>query len=154
MRKSLVFILMFMFLIPTVSSIAFAEEKTFPEFAACTEAIDENTGIASFLKAMTNCNQEEYERQKARMDIAYNKLLQKLTSKEAFDEVDEKTNTERVAGLVNSQQGWVRYAEEYCNLLYGGPYDGFQAGLDSISWLRAATAERADDLESYLEQNY
>ncbi len=137
MRKSLVFILMSIFLLPTVSSIAFAEKRTFPEWDACLESNDKNGDYSDY--SMRMCAAEEHTRQKARMDIAYNKLLQQI----ANDEYDENSN--KLKALVKSQQAWVTYTEEYSDFITIG--DGTLGMHVSIIWLVHATAERADDLE-------
>ena len=134
MCKTLLLALMFMLLLPAISSIAFAEGS--PEFKACLEGSDSSTF------SIKECASEEQLRQKARMDIAYNKLLQKLTNSGASLDVSK---------LVNAQRAWLIYAEEYSDLLYGGEFGGSLQRLIAISWLADVTADRADELEDCLE---
>ena len=107
---------------------AHAEEAFFPKLATCIEQSD---GV---FDSLMRCHQEEYERQDARVNAAYNKL-------------SASTDPELKEHLASSQHAWVSFTEEYSSFLYGGTFGGQLQRLDSMYWLIQATSSRADDLE-------
>jgi uncharacterized protein YecT (DUF1311 family) len=99
-------------------------------FERCTE----ETG--SFVSYM-ECVQQEYERQDARLNAAYKKLMASLEASQQ-------------SKLRDAQRAWVKFRDAYGDFLGGLSLSN--AGMAfANSWDMRATADRAKQLEDALE---
>lgn len=117
------------FICGCISTSAYAKESSFPLLADCLQQCDQ-----AFVSLIA-CYQEEYDRQDARLNDAYKKLV-------------NEADPELKVSLTKSQQAWVSFKEEYSSFLYGGSGTGQIQRLNSMYWLVTATADRASDLEN------
>jgi uncharacterized protein YecT (DUF1311 family) len=86
---------------------------------------------------MFECNGEELDRQDARLNDAYNKLMSKLSR-------------DRKKALLKAQRAWIKFREANCDYWYD-PQGGTAARLNASGCSFTMTAARAKELEGMLE---
>ena len=111
------------------ATVLMAEQTRFsPEFGRCMDA---SGGVTM---AMLECISAEHEKQDARLNAAYKKLMVTLTE-------------ERKNSLREAQRAWMKFRDAYSSFLYD-PDGGSIARIDANHWLMESTAIQADQLES------
>jgi uncharacterized protein YecT (DUF1311 family) len=86
---------------------------------------------------MFECNAEELDRQNARLNDNYKKLMSKLSR-------------DRKKALLKAERAWIKFREANCDY-YFDPDGGAAARLDASGCLVTMTAKRAKELEAMLE---
>jgi uncharacterized protein YecT (DUF1311 family) len=86
---------------------------------------------------MFECNGEELDRQNARLNGTYKKLMPKLSR-------------DRKKALLKAQRAWIKFREANCDY-YLDPDGGKADRLNASSCLVTMTATRAKELEGMLE---
>jgi len=86
--------------------------------------------------SIIDCIQQELERQDARLNVAYKKLMDALDG-------DRKTK------LREAQRAWIKFRDTYGDFLYD-PDGGTLARVKANHWHMQATADRARQLEDEL----
>ena len=86
---------------------------------------------------MFQCEGEELDRQDARLNDAYKKLMSKLSP-------------DRKKALLKAQRAWIKFREANCDYWYD-PHGGTAARLNASGCLLTMTATRAKELEGMLE---
>ena len=84
---------------------------------------------------MFECNGEELDRQDARLNDTYKKLMSKLSR-------------DRKKALLKAQRAWIKFREANCD---ADPDGGRAARLDASGCLVRMTATRAKELKAMLE---
>jgi|SRR6476620_10363089 len=86
---------------------------------------------------MFECEGEELDRQDARLNDAYKKLMSKLSP-------------DRKKALLKAQRAWIKFREANCDYWYD-PQGGTAARLNASGFLLTMTAARAKELRVMLE---
>ena len=86
---------------------------------------------------MFECNGEELDRQDARLNDVYKKLISKLSP-------------DRKKALLKAQRAWIKFREANCDSWFD-PQGGTAARMNSSGCLLTMTATRAKELEGMLE---
>lgn len=87
---------------------------------------------------LINCMQQEHDRQDARLNAAYKKLM--AAQKDG-----------RGAKLREAQRAWIKFRDAYGDFLYD-PDGGSFARVNSLYWHMTATADRARQIEDDLRR--
>ena len=87
---------------------------------------------------MFECNGEELDRQNARLNGTYKKLMSKLSPRD------------RKKAFLKAQRAWIKFREANCDY-YLDPNGGKADRLNASSCLVTMTATRAKELEGMLE---
>ena len=106
---------------------AAAEKDMSPEYLTC---MDKSKGVTS---EMLDCISAEYDRQDARLNENYKRLMSKLSTK-------------RKEGLLEAQRAWVKFRDANCRFYYD-PEGGSAAHLAGTDCTLNATADRATELK-------
>jgi uncharacterized protein YecT (DUF1311 family) len=107
-----------------------ADELTTPAYTDC---IKKSGGVTS---EMFDCNSGETDRQNARLNQIYQKLMAAVSAS-------------RKQQLVDAQKAWVKYRKLNCAFYYD-PEGGTAARLAGSSCLMTMTANRAAELTGFL----
>jgi uncharacterized protein YecT (DUF1311 family) len=107
-----------------------ADEATTAAYAEC---IKKSGGVTS---EMFDCNSAETDRQNAKLNQSYQKLMATITAS-------------RKQQLVEAQKAWAKYRKLNC-IFYYDPDGGTAARLAGSSCLMTMTANRAAELTSFL----
>jgi len=99
-----------------------------------SDCIDKSGGVTA---DMLQCEGEELDRQDARLNDAYKKLMSKLSP-------------DRKKALLKAQRAWIKFREANCDYWYD-PQGGTAARLNASGCLLTTTAARAKELEGMLE---
>lgn len=102
------------------------------EFALCMDAGDGSTA------GMLECIGAEYERQDQRLNRVYRQLMSQL-------------GAERQQALKTAQRLWLQFSEANC-AFYDDPDGGTSARLAANDCALRMRAERADELQRFLDQ--
>jgi uncharacterized protein YecT (DUF1311 family) len=102
------------------------------EYSVCIDKAVEGAWADMFA-----CNGEELDRQDARLNNAYKKLMSKLSR-------------DRKKALLKAQRTWIKFREANCDY-YFDPYGGTAARLNASGCLLTTTAARTKELEGMLE---
>jgi uncharacterized protein YecT (DUF1311 family) len=86
---------------------------------------------------MFECNGEELDRQDARLNDTYKKLMSKLSR-------------DRKKALLKAQRVWIKFREANCDYWFD-PHGGTAARMNASGCLLTMTATRAKELEGMLE---
>jgi uncharacterized protein YecT (DUF1311 family) len=86
---------------------------------------------------MFECNGEELDRQDARLNNTYKKLMSKLSP-------------DRKKALLKAQRAWIKFREANCDYWFD-PHGGSAARMNASGCLLTMTATRAKELEGMLE---
>lgn len=86
---------------------------------------------------MFECNGEELDRQDARLNNTYKKLMSKLSP-------------DRKKALLKAQRAWIKFREANCDYWFD-PQGGTAARMNASGCLLTMTATRAKELEGMLE---
>lgn len=106
------------------------ENNLSKQYSVC---IDKSEGVTV---TMLECNGDEFDRQDARLNDNYKKLMSKLSR-------DQKK------GLVEAERAWIKFRKANCDFYYD-PNGGSAARLGSSSCWLTSTADRAKELEDLL----
>lgn len=120
-----------MFILGLFTTSALAGEE---ELSRAYERCMVEAGGVTF--PMIYCMQQEYERQDARLNVAYKKLMDVL-------------GDDRRATLREAQRSWIKFRDAYGDFLYD-PDGGTLARVNANHWHMLATADRAKQLEDAL----
>ena len=112
--------------------LAETDEGLSKEYSDCMDKVKNGTTAD-----MLQCGGEELDRQDARLNDAYKKLMSKLSS-------------DRKKALLKAQRAWVRFREANCDYWYD-PQGGTAARLNASGCSLTMTAARAKELEGMLE---
>jgi uncharacterized protein YecT (DUF1311 family) len=112
--------------------LAETDEHLSKEYSICI-----NQAVEGATADMFACNGEELDRQDARLNDAYKKLMSKLSP-------------DRKKALVKVQRAWIKFREANCDY-YFDPDGGTAARLNASGCSLTMTATRAKDLEGMLE---
>jgi uncharacterized protein YecT (DUF1311 family) len=107
-------------------------DDTSKEYSACLGKAVEGTWAD-----MLECNGDELDRQDARLNDTYKKLMSKLSH-------------DRKKALLKAQRAWIKFREGNCDY-YFDPDGGRAASLGAGGCLVRMTATRAKELEAMLE---
>jgi uncharacterized protein YecT (DUF1311 family) len=111
-----------------IGHAAHADEKDLSkQFSTC---MDKSEGVNS---AMSDCIEQEFKRQDARLNKNYKALAGTLTA-------------DRKKQLQTAQRAWIQYRDANC-AFYLDPEGGKQARIDAGSCTMSMTAARASELE-------
>src|SRR5262249_8206185 len=102
------------------------------EYSVCIDKAVEGAWADMF-----ECTGEELDRQDARLNDAYKKLMSKLSR-------------DRKKALLKAQRAWIKFREANCDY-YFDPDGGKAAHLNASGCLLTMTATRIKDLEGMLE---
>jgi uncharacterized protein YecT (DUF1311 family) len=111
--------------------LAETDEGLSKEYSNC---IDKARGATA---EMFECNGEELDRQDARLNDAYKKLMSKLSP-------------DRKKVLLKAQRAWIKFREANCDYWFD-PQGGTAARLNASGCSLTMTAARAKELEGMLE---
>jgi uncharacterized protein YecT (DUF1311 family) len=111
--------------------LAETDEGLSKEYSNC---IDKARGATA---EMFECNGEELDRQDARLNDAYKKLMSKLSP-------------DRKKVLLKAQRAWIKFREANCDYWFD-PQGGTAARLNASGCSPTMTAARAKELEGMLE---
>jgi uncharacterized protein YecT (DUF1311 family) len=112
--------------------LAETDEGLSKEYSDCMDKVKNGTTAD-----MLECGGEELDRQDARLNDAYKKLMSKLSR-------------DRKKALLKAQQAWVKFREANCDYWYD-PQGGTAARLNASGCSLTMTAARAKELEGMLE---
>ena len=107
--------------------VAAAEKDMSQEYLTC---MDKSNGVTSEL---LGCISAEYDRQDARLNENYKRLMSKLSPK-------------RKEGLLEAQRAWLKFRDANCSFYYD-PEGGSAAHLAGTDCTLNATADRATELK-------
>ena len=110
--------------------VAAGEKDMSQEYLTC---INKSNGVTS---EMLGCISAEYDRQDARLNENYKRLMSKLSPK-------------RREGLLEAQRAWLKFRDANCSFYYD-PEGGSAAHLAGTDCTLNATAERATELEDLM----
>ena len=99
-----------------------------------SDCIDKSGGVTP---DMFECNGKELDRQDARLNNTYKKLMSKLSP-------------DRKKALLKAQRAWVKFREANCDYWFD-PHGGTAARMNASGCLLTMTATRAKELEGMLE---
>ena len=114
-------------LLVNVAPVAAADKDMSKEYSTC---IDKSNGVTS---EMLDCISAEHERQDARLNENYKRLISKLSPK-------------RKEQLLEAQRAWVKFRDANCRFYYD-PEGGPAAHLAGTDCMLQATADRATELK-------
>ena len=112
--------------------LAETDEGLSKEYSDCMNKVENGT-----TSGMLQCGGEELDRQDARLNDAYRKLLSKLSP-------------DRKKALLKGQRAWIKFREANCDYWYD-PQGGTAARLNASGCTLTMTAARAKELEGMLE---
>ena len=129
MFRQLLYIILFNF---TALTVVYADDSQLSQqFTVC---IDKSGGVTS---SMIQCIAQETNYQDLRLNKAYKVLKNTL-------------NSSRQQKLQDVQRLWIKYRDANCKFYYD-PDGGSIAGVSSVDCFMNMTAERADELENFLQ---
>jgi len=102
------------------------------EYSDCMDKAEKGTTAD-----MLQCDGEELDRQDARLNDAYKKLMSKLSH-------------DRKKALLKAQRAWIKFREANCDYWYD-PHGGTAARSNASGCLLTMTAARTKELEGMLE---
>jgi uncharacterized protein YecT (DUF1311 family) len=108
------------------------DEGLSKEYSDCIDKAEKGTTADMF-----QCNGEELDRQNARLNDDYKKLISKLSP-------------DRKKALLKAQRAWIKFREANCDYWYD-PQGGTAARLNASGCTLTMTAARAKELEGMLE---
>ena len=114
-------------LLVNVAPVAAADKDMSKEYSTC---IDKSNGVTS---EMLDCISAEHERQDARLNENYKRLISKLSPK-------------RKEQLLEAQRAWVKFRDANCRFYYD-PEGCSAAHLAGTDCMLQATADRATELK-------
>jgi uncharacterized protein YecT (DUF1311 family) len=114
-------------LLVNVAPVAAADKDMSKEYSTC---IDKSNGVTS---EILDCISAEHERQDARLNENYKRLMSKLSPK-------------RKEQLLEAQRAWVKFRDANCRFYYD-PECGSAAHLAGTDCMLQATADRATELK-------
>ena len=117
-------------LLLSTSPLAAADNEMSQEYKAC---IDRSKGVTG---EMLDCMGAEFERQDARLNENYKKLMAKLSGK-------------RKEALLEAQRAWIKFRDANCNFYYD-PEGGSAAHLAGTDCNLNTTADRAAELRNLI----
>jgi len=115
-------------LLVNVAPVAAADKDMSKKYLTC---IDKSNGVTS---EMLDCISAEHERQDARLNDNYKRLMSKLSPK-------------RKEELLEAQRAWVKFRDANCRFYYD-PQGGSAAHLAGTDCMLQATADRATELKN------
>jgi uncharacterized protein YecT (DUF1311 family) len=102
------------------------------EYSDCIDKASQSATAEMF-----ECSGEELDRQDARLNDAYKKLMSKLSR-------------DRKKALLKAQRAWIKFRETNCDYWFD-PQGGTAARMNASGCLLTMTATRAKELEGMLE---
>jgi uncharacterized protein YecT (DUF1311 family) len=108
------------------------DDPTSKEYSDCLDKAVEGTWADMFA-----CGGEELDRQDARLNDTYKKLMSKLSR-------------DRKKALLKAQRAWIKFREANCDY-YADPAGGRAEGLIASDCLANMTAKRTKELAAMLE---
>lgn len=111
--------------------LAMTDEDLSKEYSVCIEKASEGPWADMF-----ECNGDELDRQDARLNDNYKKLMSKLSR-------------DRKKALLEAQRAWVKFRDANCDFYFDRD-GGSAARLSSSNCLLETTANRAKELEGLL----
>ena len=112
--------------------LAETDDHLSKEYSVCIDKAVEGATADMFA-----CNGDELDRQDARLNNAYKKLISKLSR-------------DRKKALLKAQRAWIKFREANCDY-YTDPHGGWGARWNVSGCLLTMTATRAKELEGMLE---
>ena len=112
--------------------LAETDDGTSKEYSDCLHKAVEGTWADMF-----ECNGDELDRQDARLNNTYKKLMSKLSP-------------DRKKALLKAQRAWIKFREANCDS-WLNPYGGTAARINASGCLLTMTATRAKDLEGMVD---
>jgi uncharacterized protein YecT (DUF1311 family) len=112
--------------------LAETDDDLSKEYSVCIDKASRGATAEMF-----ECNGEELDRQDARLNDAYKKLMSKLSR-------------DRKKALVEAQRAWIKFRKANCDYWFD-PHGGTAARMNASGCLLTMTATRAKELESMLE---
>jgi len=112
--------------------LAETDDQLSKEYSVCMDKAGGMTGD------MIACNGEELDRQDARLNNAYKKLM------------SSKLSRDRKKALLKAQRAWIKFREANCDY-YTDPHGGWGARWNVSECLLTMTATRAKDLEGMVD---
>jgi len=112
--------------------LAETEDDLSKEYSDCIDKASQGATAEMF-----ECSGEELDRQDARLDNTYKKLMSKLSP-------------DRKKALLKAQRAWIKFREANCEYWFD-PHGGTAARMNASGCLLTMTATRAKELEGMLE---